>query len=255
MGKSLSKIDKLRIAGAVAPVLRDSSVSDRTRRIKTTDADGRVVRVVSSGELAEKQLLRAGIEIGAPKGERPKALRCECGMPFLVPANGRVPVRCAKCEADRRRCTNVVDGVRCENRVGRNAWSKSESAQRNGGLPVCANCNLKNVTARARSWVLRMTAAQRSENTRNAWATRRANVDGEAVFATLTQQVMDFIRANPGVAGAKAVAAQMGVYVEPICAAVNHLVANGHVIDRDVNGRRSRKRRLYVHGMGTEAKQ
>jgi hypothetical protein len=145
---SLSKLEKLKIAAIIAPAVREA---DRTKRIKTLDSQGRPTgKYVTQAELIERQFIRAGIEItrDPKKGVRPKALRCECGMPFLVPArpNGkrggrdRIPTRCARCEADHWRCTNVIGGKRCAKRLSQTIWSPSRRADRNGKPPMCRRC-------------------------------------------------------------------------------------------------------------------
>jgi hypothetical protein len=172
------RLETLARAAAIAPLVREAWTSSRAmaKRIRTVDSSGRVVRVVSAVEIVEKQLLREGIEIGAPPGQRPKALRCECGMPYLVPKKGKIPVRCARCAADRYRCTAILpSGERCSSRVSRGSWAPSQIARRCGALPRCYYCANRATQAalipeqrreNARKAAARLTPEQRRENAR-----------------------------------------------------------------------------------------
>jgi hypothetical protein len=186
----MKRLDALRTAARVAPLVREAwtSSSATAKRIRTVDSSGRVVRVVSAVEIVEKQLLREGIEIGAPPGQRPKALRCECGMPYLVPKKGKIAVRCARCEADRWRCTGTLpNGDRCTRRLSSQTWAPNRILARHGRAPVCWSCSNKAFLAamtpgqrreRIRKMHAAMTPEQRRENARKA----------NAAFAALTPE-------------------------------------------------------------------
>jgi hypothetical protein len=66
---SLSKVERLNIAGYSAPRLR----AGRSRPVKVVDAEGNVVREITSIELAEKVHARAGIEFEAQDGVKSDA--------------------------------------------------------------------------------------------------------------------------------------------------------------------------------------
>jgi hypothetical protein len=97
MSDSLSRIEQLEIAGAIAPVLRDRLHSGRVRTITVVDKDGKPVRKISDVELTSKLASRAKIEMAVAAGQRPKAIVCQCGMLRMVPKRGVVPVSCVKC--------------------------------------------------------------------------------------------------------------------------------------------------------------
>lgn len=108
-----SKIERLRIASEFAPIIREAS---HMRKIKRVSPSGEVVGYTTHAEIIERHFLREGIEITRdPKpGERPQALYCACGLPFMVPKKGSIPKRCTKCNYEAHRCTKVVNGERCK---------------------------------------------------------------------------------------------------------------------------------------------
>jgi hypothetical protein len=168
---NLSLTEKLRIAGEVAPTLRDIASGER-KRIKTTDPTGRVVRVISRVDLAKMVLERAGIEFDVLPGKRPTHKLCSCGSLLVVPPKGKIPEWCAPCLADRYRCTNVVEGKRCEARLRTSAWWDSNVARRNGRPRMCRVCRYKahpeQRSEAARKREAAMSPERRSERARKA---------------------------------------------------------------------------------------
>ena len=156
----LSKRDRLEIGAAVAPVLRD--VSARPKRVHITDRDGKEVGRIDRVELSRRMLIREGIDIDTPPGQRPKAKSCAtCGVWYRVPERGRIVEWCIRCFADRYRCTGVVGGKRCAERLTKKAWAPSSVKQRRGLPPKCRRC------ANAAR-----TPEQRSEAARKRWSAK-----------------------------------------------------------------------------------
>jgi hypothetical protein len=44
---------------------------------------------------------------------------------------------------DRYRCTNIVDGSRCSNRLGARVWRPYSVRRRNGSAPICVSCGMR----------------------------------------------------------------------------------------------------------------
>lgn len=90
---AFNKAERLVIAGAVAPVLRDGAEKARRRIVKTHS--GRVVTLadVQAGLLKAKK-----IELEVVEGKRPKEIICACGAVVRVPKTGGVvPKQCQRC--------------------------------------------------------------------------------------------------------------------------------------------------------------
>lgn len=84
-----TKAERLAIAGAVAPTLRQRAGAGR--KITVVDKDGKPVRVTDDVEIAKGLLARADIEFSVVPGERPKWVRCSnCGKPIKVSVRGRI---------------------------------------------------------------------------------------------------------------------------------------------------------------------
>lgn len=169
-----SKAEKLALAATVAVELRRADAGVRQRRIKTIGPDGQVVRELPLVEVVERQLLRQGIEIDTKitPGVRPRALRCACGMPYVVPAKGRIPKWCGTCEVDRYRCSAVIDGQRCTESLPRATWTPHNVAARRGKQPICGKCNRRTVSIRLAAGRSQMSADARSDRSRRAAAAR-----------------------------------------------------------------------------------
>ena len=101
----LNKAERLALAGAVAPVLRDGAAKAKARRVKIVGKDGKVVRVGTLAEVQEGLLAAKKIELEVEDGVRPKEILCACGAVRKVPKKGVLPKQCRKCqksEADRK---------------------------------------------------------------------------------------------------------------------------------------------------------
>jgi Spy/CpxP family protein refolding chaperone len=173
MADDLFQDEKLRIGAYAAPLLRDAANEGaRKKRFKTVGPDGKVRRVVSRAQLLHAHLVREGIEIGIPKdGSRPRALLCECGMPWLVPLKGRIYKNlsragdglvylCVECRNDLRRCSAVIDGRQCARPLNRGAHCKS-ARRSDGHSPICNQCATEGRRKRFRALSAALTPEQR----------------------------------------------------------------------------------------------
>jgi hypothetical protein len=188
--------DRARIGGMAAASLRNRPQG--TRVVKTVDAEGRVVRVLSDTDLAKKILERAGVEFDVLPGKRPTHKACECGRVFAVPPRepGRhgkrsMPSFCPDCISDKYRCYgSLANGERCGRPLRKDVWRPSAVAQRSGLPPLCRSC------ARVAIWQSKspsekaaisasihasLTRAERSERSKQAAKARTPEERSEAV--------------------------------------------------------------------------
>lgn len=103
--RKLTKVDRLEVAGTVAPVLRsqDAAVSRRPVKVYKQDT-GEVIRVTTLLE-AQKGILRtAAIEFDVQETVRPSVRTCKgCQRPFVVErpeGRGRPAESCRNCSRD-----------------------------------------------------------------------------------------------------------------------------------------------------------
>lgn len=90
-----SLAEKLAVAGAVAPVLRQRA--SKGRKVILTDANGKPVKEATDVDVAMGLLRRADIDFSVQPGERPKWVRCRlCGLPVEVKSMGIVRRRCIR---------------------------------------------------------------------------------------------------------------------------------------------------------------
>lgn len=93
--------EKLAVAGAVAPVIRQRAGSGR--KVVLTDADGKPVRETTDVEVAMGLLRRADIDFSVQPGKRPTMVKCSaCPMLFEAPRKGRITKRCHVCAFEGR---------------------------------------------------------------------------------------------------------------------------------------------------------
>jgi hypothetical protein len=201
----------LRLAGQIAPILRNGGVFrllvggqtlyvDGTKRLaylraprrgprfKITLPDGTVREEIDAAELARRQLLREGIEIdAAAKDVRPTHVACVCGE--LIEANRSGPMTtspfceaCRKCPGFDGPCpTGEVLDVRnfCPNAIRRRA-----------GQPArCRRCACRKAGAS-------LTPDQRSENGRKAAAALTPEQRSAIARAALTTEQRSEISRN-----------------------------------------------------------
>lgn len=139
----LTRMGKLRLAGQVAPTLRNMNEAERLRPIFLIDRNtGRVIGQTTLIKQAEAALLQLGIEIDTKivRGKRPQALRCKCGMPFRVPEKGRIRRECLLCWESRHFCQNIINNRRCGRRLSKVTTLPVSVRARNGRPPMCRNC-------------------------------------------------------------------------------------------------------------------
>ncbi len=93
-----NKAERLAVAGAIAPSLREGSERARRRRVAVVNADGEIVRYTTLAEVQRALLERQQIEIETGEGVRPKEIMCgRCGRTEKVSARGGVPLVCSRC--------------------------------------------------------------------------------------------------------------------------------------------------------------
>lgn len=132
---SLSKQQRLLIAGAVAPRLR-SRLSSR-RRINVINADGEVVRKISDAELAMGVLKTASIEFQLDEPIETAALTNECVV------CGRLTERRKRGRGKRSsKCIECKNGKCSDCGAIFTSESTLRTALKRGTTPRCASCRI-----------------------------------------------------------------------------------------------------------------
>lgn len=98
MADKMSKVERLAVAGAVAPFLREGHEEASSRRVGRLDKDGNCVGYTTWAEVQRAQFARHSIEIDVQPDERPKEFLCgRCGLTDAVPPKGPIPNNCRRC--------------------------------------------------------------------------------------------------------------------------------------------------------------
>lgn len=93
-----NKAERLALAGAVAPTLRNNAAKAKDRKVAKLDKDGNVVGYTTLAKVQEALLAKEKIELAVQDGVRPKKIFCEtCGVPFAPPKKGFANRVCRKC--------------------------------------------------------------------------------------------------------------------------------------------------------------
>lgn len=125
-----SRAERLRIAGRIAPIVRDAAYKGRSRVIKVVGRDGAIIRTIDSAELNAKLRERAGIEFDTISPRLATRLACIwCQSVFSAEPNrraGRV----------RRICPECLDMPCATCGIGVGA-DRSRDAHRRGHRPYC----------------------------------------------------------------------------------------------------------------------
>lgn len=88
----LAKVERLAIAGEVAPVLRRRAGAPR--KVTLVGKDGKPTGTTTDIEVAKSLLSRSEIEFSVQPGKRPAFVNCKtCGRPVKVPSSGKIPKR------------------------------------------------------------------------------------------------------------------------------------------------------------------
>lgn len=89
----LAKVERLAIAGKVAPVLRGRAGAPR--KVTLVGKDGKPTGTTTDIEVAQSLLARSEIEFSVQDGKRPAFVNCKtCGRPVKVQKRGKVPTVC-----------------------------------------------------------------------------------------------------------------------------------------------------------------
>ncbi len=144
-----TKAERLAVAGALAPHLRDQG-GRSTRRVALTDKDGNVTGYTTLAEV-QKSLLRAReIELDVQDGVRPKVVLCQnCGkdVPVLTPG-GSLPKVCNRkggCHGQRKCCRRG-----CQSEPPVSAFKASAVKARQGQPWTCHKCRASETMAAMR---------------------------------------------------------------------------------------------------------
>jgi hypothetical protein len=143
-------IERLSVAGAVAPVLRSQDEKTRTRRVTRVDADGNVVGYTTLEAVQKALLQRDRIEFDVAGGERPTRLICpECGGIMLAKKKGKERTRCdacthPRCHACGTRARSIKPaGTRETYQCNACVLKKRREAATEPTFAVCADCGLE----------------------------------------------------------------------------------------------------------------
>lgn len=143
VAQSLSKAERLAIAGQTAPALRSAK---RPRSVKVVDADGKVVRTIDSLELAKKVHERAGIEFDVADGEKKTHSVCRsCGAWFSRgrPRRGQPWRMCVACRSSSRQqeCAGWSGPCPHKAKPTIKAFDSKSIARRRGQPWRCDSCH------------------------------------------------------------------------------------------------------------------
>jgi hypothetical protein len=130
-GSPLTKAQKLRIAGAVAPSLRTKTAH---RRVNVTNAAGEVIAKDKPLDEYQRGILRThDVVFGVVEDARPSQILCRvCTKPIKIPRVGKISPTCPRgCDLHCSICRREVS-VRAAVRAARNAVK-----------PKCKKCALK----------------------------------------------------------------------------------------------------------------
>lgn len=87
--RNWTKQERLVVAGAIAPYLRESKEKTKNRRVAVTDKDGKILRYTTLDEVQKKLLEAHALEIDVIDGERPKEVICELCGKFVKVEKGK----------------------------------------------------------------------------------------------------------------------------------------------------------------------
>lgn len=128
----LAKVERLAIAGEVAPVLRRRAGAPR--KVTLVGKDGKPTGITTDVEVAKSLLARSEIEFSVQDGKRPEFVKCvDCGLPVKVSKKGPIP---RKCLAKTHRC-------KCGRPVGSSGVC--------GFGRMCSSCNARHYAVLART--------------------------------------------------------------------------------------------------------
>lgn len=126
------KAERLAVAGAIAPVLRDQASRVANRRVARVDEHGNVVGYTTLLEVQKQLVARHALEIEVQPDEKPREVMCvRCGLPVPVPKVGRTPRFC-------RLCTSAKC-ARCGDKLKKGSTSPWKNA-RIKGERLCFAC-------------------------------------------------------------------------------------------------------------------
>jgi hypothetical protein len=101
-GPSLSKVERLALAGKVAAPVRRAADRLARRRVALTDADGNVTGYMTGLEAQKKINEGLGIAFDVVPEKRPDVAVCaDCGTPFAIRKYGVPRRRCDECRLGR----------------------------------------------------------------------------------------------------------------------------------------------------------
>lgn len=98
--ENMNKAQRLELAAAEAPLLRNASEKTLARRVALVDKDGKVTGYTSGREVLKGLAKANELEHVVQEGVRPKTVICKnCGKTAKTPNMGPVPSTCGQCQA------------------------------------------------------------------------------------------------------------------------------------------------------------
>jgi hypothetical protein len=143
---AMSKAERLALAGAIAPILRDQGQDAFERRVTLLDKDGKVVGYRTLAEVQMGLLRRKQIEFEVADGVRPTKVVCEqCGKLF-APRPGKLRKVCP--DGCNVQCPGFgeTEGS-CQARSPRNAFQPAVIKARKGRAWMCKPCGIRKMYA------------------------------------------------------------------------------------------------------------
>lgn len=163
----LSKVERIAIGGAVAPIVRRAA--DLPRKVTLVGKDGKPVGVTTSTEVAMSLLARSEIEFSVQEGKRPAYVKCKtCGRPVKVPKFGTIKycvprthhcVDCGKPLMRRGMCQSGKRCLRCTSREKCNAMKRATTSEERSAVRRSAHAN--------------RSPLERRKTAETSWKTRR----------------------------------------------------------------------------------
>ncbi len=187
----MTKAERLALAAAEAPILRNASEKALARRVHVVDRDGNVIRYASGREVL-KGLARAHeLEHAVEDGKRPKIVTCvNCGKDVPVGRGGMLPKVCSGCRGAQHNCVGWGD-IACAAEPKPIDFSACRILRRKGEPWRCRDCSIRKthaVTTREKRSAGAHRAAGRKTLAERGAAARKASGSLKKRYATLSNE-------------------------------------------------------------------
>jgi len=182
----LTKVERLELAGYIAPALRRATEKAKSRPVKFYNQETGDITKHATHEEALKGLAKIyELEHTVQDGVRPRAVLCKfCGCPVQVPANGGgIPESC------RGGCVKCAHEG-CDRLAPKSAFEPSKVKRRHGKPWKCAEHfqTLEQRRANGKKAQSKLTPEERSEKARRATSPEQRIANGKKAQSKLTEE-------------------------------------------------------------------